>query len=82
MSRSATWFSSKIFGLVDALKQRELEIHTEHIHDLLHVVQLDTGLDDVLDTLNGALDSAGNLIDILRLDNSLQVILQDLGEVV
>lgn len=56
--------------------------HTEHIHDLLHVVQLDTSLDEVLHTLDGALDGAGNLIDILRLDDSLQVVLQDLGEVV
>jgi hypothetical protein len=59
-----------------------MRFHTKHIHDLLHVVQLVTSLDEILDALDGTLDGAGNLIDILRLDNSLQVVFQDLGEVV
>ena len=56
--------------------------HTKHIHDLLHIIQLDTSLDEILHALDGTLDGAGNLIDVLRLDDSLQVVLQDLGEVV
>jgi hypothetical protein len=56
--------------------------HTKHIHDLLHVVQLVTSFDEILHALDGTLDGAGNLIDILRLDDSLEVVLQDLREVV
>lgn len=59
-----------------------MSFHTEHIHDLLHVVQLDTSRDEILHALDGALDGAGNLINILGLDNSLQVVLQDLGEII
>merc|ERR1719336_604395 len=36
----------------------------------------------VKQTLNTALDGAGNLVDILRLNHSLEVIFQDLGEIV
>ena len=59
-----------------------MSFHTEHIHDLLHVVQLDTSLDEILHALDGTLDSAGNLINILRFDDSLEVILQNLGEII
>lgn len=59
-----------------------MSFHTEHIHDLLHVVQLDTSLDEILHALDGTLDCAGNLINILRFDDSLEVILQNLGEII
>lgn len=49
---------------------------------MFQVAQLGAGLDEVSNVLNGALDSPGNLIDILRLDNSLEIVLQNLGEVV
>jgi hypothetical protein len=49
---------------------------------VFQVAQLSAGLDEVSNVLNGALDSPGNLIDILRLHNSLEVVLQNLGEVV
>jgi hypothetical protein len=54
----------------------------QNIHNLFHVVKRGTSPDQVLDTLDGALHSTGNLINILRLDDSLQVVLQHLGEVV
>jgi hypothetical protein len=56
--------------------------HTKHIHDLIHVVELGTALDETLDLLHRTLDGTRNLINILGLHNSLQVILQNLGEVV
>lgn len=58
------------------------DLHTKNIEDVFHVVHLRTSLDEVANTLDGTLDSSGDLVDILRLDNSLQVILQHLCEVV
>jgi len=43
---------------------------------------LGTALDETLDLLDRTLDGTRNLINILGLDNGLQVILQNLGEVV
>jgi hypothetical protein len=43
---------------------------------------LDTSLDELGDLLDRALHGAGNLVDILRLNDSLQVVLKNLGEVV
>lgn len=56
--------------------------HTKHIHDLIHVVELRTALDETLDLLDRTPDGTRDLINILGLDNGLQVILQNLGEVV
>jgi hypothetical protein len=55
---------------------------TENVHDLILVVKLDTSLNELGDLLDRALHSAGNLVDILGLNNSLQVVLENLGEVV
>lgn len=57
-------------------------MHTKNLHDVLHVVHLGTGLDERSHGVDRSLHSSGNLVDVLRLDHSLQVILQDLGEVV
>ena len=55
---------------------------TEALQDVLHVIQLRTGFDELADVLDRALHCPGDLVDILRLHDSLQVILEDLGEVV
>lgn len=49
---------------------------------MLHVVHLGASLDERTDSLNWPLDGLGDLVDILWLNDSLQVILQDLGKVV
>lgn len=49
---------------------------------MVHVVHLGTSLNKRTDLLHGALDSPGNLVNILRLDDGLQVVFQDLREVV
>jgi hypothetical protein len=48
----------------------------------LGVAKCGSALEEISDALLRATDSLGNLIDILRLDNSLEVVLQELGEVV
>ena len=57
-------------------------ILTENLHNLFHVAQLRASLDELLHLLGRALHGSGDLVDILRLDHSLQVVFQDLGEVV
>ena len=52
------------------------------VEHLLQVVHLRAGADELSNGPFGALDSLGDLVDILRLDDSLQVVLEDLGEVV
>lgn len=49
---------------------------------MVHVVHLGTSLNKRADLLHGAFDSPGNLVNILRLDDGLQVVFQDLREVV
>lgn len=49
---------------------------------MFQVVQLVTGLDQLLNVLDRTLDGSGNLVDILRLHDSLQVVLEYLSEVV
>lgn len=49
---------------------------------MFQVVQLVTGLDQLLDVLDRTLNGSGNLVDILRLHDSLQVVLEYLSEIV
>lgn len=49
---------------------------------MLQVVHLGPSLDQVLDTLDRAPDSSRDLVDILGLHDSLQVVLEHLGEIV
>lgn len=55
---------------------------TKGVEDLVEVVEGAAALNEELDALVGSADGLGNLIDVLGLDNSLQVILEELGEVV
>lgn len=55
---------------------------TKNIKDLLHVVHGGIGLDQGSNRLICALDCLWDTIDILRLDDGFQVILQNFGEVV
>jgi hypothetical protein len=57
-------------------------VKLEDIGDLLGSLQGVSALDKMADTSVGATDSLGNLINVLRLDNSLEIVLQKLGEVV
>jgi hypothetical protein len=57
-------------------------MHTQNIEDLIEVLHLGTAFHEVADRLVGPFDGSRDLIHILRLDNSLEVILQNLGEVV
>ena len=82
MSRSRTCLSSTE-TLKHVTRSGPLSIQlTEALQSLLHVVHLRTGLDKLADVLHRALHCPGNLVDILRLHDSLQVIFQNLGEVV
>jgi hypothetical protein len=54
----------------------------ESVQDLVEVGKLCLLLEDGPDRLLWALDGPGKLVDILRLDDSLQVVLQELLEVV
>jgi hypothetical protein len=55
---------------------------TENVHDVFHIAHLRPSFDKRLHCFNGALDSSWDLIDILRLDDSFEIILENLGEVV
>ena len=55
---------------------------TEGIENLIQVLHAGTCLDEGLDALVAAADGARNLVNILRLDDGLEVILEQLGEVV
>ena len=55
---------------------------TKHIHDMFHVSEFRLCLYEGLDGLDRAFDGSRELVDILRLDNSLEVIFEHLGEVV
>jgi len=59
-------------------------VEFEFCHDLLQTLLADLGalFDESANRPFGTLDGSGNLVDILWLDNSLEVVLQDLGEVV
>lgn len=64
--------------------QVEDNVLTESLENLVYsgLVDLSTLLDQVANGSVCALDSPGDLVDVLRLDNSLEVVLQNLGEVV
>jgi hypothetical protein len=66
-------------------KEVDVTVHNvaelEGINGRLEVAQRVAALQKLANSLD-ALDSPGNLIDVLRLDNSLQVIFQKFGEVV
>lgn len=49
---------------------------------MIHVVHLSAALDEVCNLFDGAFDGTGDLVNILRLHDSLQVILQNFGEVI
>ena len=49
---------------------------------MFQVVQLDSSLDQILDIFDRTFDGSGDLVDILRLHDSLQVVLEHLGEIV
>jgi len=55
---------------------------TKCIDNLVQVVHRESSLDQCLDALIGTPDSPGDLVHILWLDNRLQIILKQLGEVV
>ncbi len=55
---------------------------TKGIENFIKVVQGQPALDEGLHTLVRTPDGLGNLIDILRLDHSLQVVFQQLGEII
>lgn len=57
-------------------------VELKDVANVLHVAQGCSALDQVSHTLVGPPDSLGDLINVLRLDNSLEVIFQKLGEVV
>jgi hypothetical protein len=60
-------------------------IELQDVHDMLHVVHdlfICSSLDERLDILDGTFDGLGDLIDILRFDYRLQIVLEDLSEVV
>lgn len=49
---------------------------------MFHVVQLSAGLDEIRNLLDGAFDSSRDLVNILRLHDGLQIVLEDFGKVV
>lgn len=55
---------------------------TKNIHDVVHIVHLVASLDQRQDLFDRSLDGLRDLINILRLDNSLQIIFKNLREVV
>lgn len=57
-------------------------IKLEDVGNILHVAQRCTALDQVSHALVGSPDSLGDLVDVLGLDDSLEVVFQELGKVV
>ena len=55
---------------------------TQGIKHLVQVAQRVAAFNQGLDALVGGADSLGNLIHLLRLDNGLEIILEQFGEVV
>lgn len=49
---------------------------------MIHIVHLVTGLDQRSHLLDGSFHSPGDLVHILRLDDSFEIILQNLREVI
>jgi hypothetical protein len=57
-------------------------VELEDLGDVLGVAQGVSALEEGANTLVGSTDSLGDLVDVLGLDDGLEVILQELGEVV
>lgn len=55
---------------------------TKLFHDMFHIVHLGACSDKRLHLLDWAFDCPGNLVDVLRLDNGLQIIFEDFGKVI
>lgn len=64
------------------LQKCVLILRTKSVENLVEVVQRAAALEEELDALVGRADRPGDLVNILGLDNSLEVVLQKLGEVV
>lgn len=57
-------------------------VEFKHLTNFLHVAERGTARKQSLDALLGAANGLGDLVDILGLDDGLEVIFQQLGEVV
>lgn len=57
-------------------------LQLQSAQDFVKIVEGSTALKKKLDALLGSTNGLGDLVHILRLDNSLQVILKELGEIV
>lgn len=55
---------------------------TKGVENLVEVIEGTAALNKELDALIRGADGLGDLVDVLGLDNSLQVVLEELGEVV
>ena len=51
------------------------------VNHLIEILHLRAGLNELANGPVGRLDGFGNLVHILRLDHSLEVVFEDLGEV-
>ena len=54
----------------------------EHVDDLVEIIVCRAALHELSDGGQGTFDGLGNLVNILRLDDCVQVILEDLREIV
>ncbi len=67
-------------------KECDIAVHNvvelKNVTNLLEVIHLGSALDQGLDTLVCCANGLWNLVDILRFDNSLQIVLKELCEVV
>lgn len=57
-------------------------VELENVGDSLNISKSSTAVDEGLDALLGAADSLGNLVNVLGLNDSLEIIFKQLGEVV
>jgi hypothetical protein len=74
-------FCSSRQRMLKSFYQRKISL-TKDIHNAVHVVHLRTGLNQRADLLHGSLDSSRDLVNILGLDNSLQIVFQHFREVI
>ena len=62
--------------------EAEWHSHTQDVHDVVQIAQLGLLLNQGLDILDGALDGSWQLVDVLRFDNGLEVIFENLCKVI
>jgi hypothetical protein len=55
---------------------------TQGVEHLVEIAQREAAFNQGLDTLVGGADGLGDLVDVLRLDDGLEIVLEQLGEVV